>query len=152
MTLTNEHAGSDGDIFSHGFKLMKLGPLVGTRTWGGVVGIWPRHVLVDGTQTTQPEFAFWFDDVGWGIENYGTDPDIEVDNAPQDHVAGFDRQLDIAVASALARIAPASGPGRFAPRPLAPGLVAAPLSRAAAPLNAARRPRTSGRAAPARRR
>jgi tricorn protease len=110
VTLTNEHAGSDGDIFSHGFKLMKLGPLVGTRTWGGVVGIWPRHTLVDGTTTTQPEFAFWFNDVGWGIENYGTDPDIEVDNAPQDHVAGFDRQLDCAVATALARIDSAAGP------------------------------------------
>ena len=50
VALTNEHAGSDGDIFSHNFKLMGLGPLVGTRTWGGVVGIWPRHALVDGTR------------------------------------------------------------------------------------------------------
>ncbi|MGZ5714252.1 MAG: S41 family peptidase [Caldimonas sp.] len=104
VALTNEHAGSDGDIFSHTFKLMKIGPLVGTRTWGGVVGIWPRHTLVDGTQTTQPEFAFWFSDVGWGIENYGTDPDVEVDNAPQDHVAGRDRQLETAVTTALERI------------------------------------------------
>ncbi len=109
VALANEHAGSDGDIFSHGFKLMKIGPLVGTRTWGGVVGIWPRHTLVDGTQTTQPEFAFWFSDVGWGIENYGTDPDIEVDNAPQDHVAGIDRQLEAAVATALARIESQAG-------------------------------------------
>ena len=84
VALTNEHAGSDGDIFSHNFKLMGLGPLVGTRTWGGVIGIWPRHTLVDGTQTTQPEFSFWFSDVGFGVENYGTDPQIEVDNAPQD--------------------------------------------------------------------
>ncbi len=75
VALTNEHAGSDGDIFSHGFKLMQIGPLVGTRTWGGVIGIWPRHTLVDGTETTQPEFSFWFKDVGWGVENYGTDPD-----------------------------------------------------------------------------
>ena len=49
VALTNEHAGSDGDIFSHSFKLMDIGPLVGTRTWGGVIGIWPRHALVDGT-------------------------------------------------------------------------------------------------------
>ncbi len=104
VALANEHAGSDGDIFSHGFKLMKIGPLVGTRTWGGVVGIFPRHMLVDGTQTTQPEFAFWFSDVGWGVENHGTDPDIEVDNAPQDHVAGIDRQLETALATALGRI------------------------------------------------
>ena len=101
VALTNEHAGSDGDIFSHNFKLMGLGPLVGTRTWGGVVGIWPRHTLVDGTQTTQPEFSFWFNDVGFGVENYGTDPQIEVDNAPQDARAGRDRQLETALATAL---------------------------------------------------
>ncbi|MBI2923146.1 MAG: PDZ domain-containing protein [Planctomycetes bacterium] len=98
VALTNEYAGSDGDIFSHCFKLMKLGPLVGKRTWGGVVGIWPRHSLVDGCVTTQPEFSFWFHDVGYGVENYGTDPDIEVENRPQDHVAGKDPQLDRALA------------------------------------------------------
>ena len=104
VALTNEHAGSDGDIFSHSFKLMGIGPLVGTRTWGGVVGIWPRHALVDGTATTQPEFAFWFGDVGFGVENHGTDPQIEIDNAPQDAAAGRDRQLEVAVATALAEI------------------------------------------------
>ncbi len=97
VALTNEYAGSDGDIFSHGFKLMKLGPLLGKRTWGGVIGIWPRHALVDGTLTTQPEFSFWFTDVGWGIENYGTDPDIEVDNLPQDYAQNLDRQLERAI-------------------------------------------------------
>jgi tricorn protease len=94
IALTNEHAGSDGDIFSHSFKLMKLGTLVGTRTWGGVIGISPRHTLVDGSYTTQPEFSFWFKDVGWGVENYGTDPDVEVHIAPQDYAAGRDTQLD----------------------------------------------------------
>ena len=119
VCLTNEHAGSDGDIFSHCFKLMKLGPLVGTRTWGGVVGIWPRHMLVDGTQTTQPEYAFWFSDVGWAVENYGTDPDIEVDNAPQDAAAGRDRQLEAAVATALERAGKAGRSERdYGPRPL----------------------------------
>ena len=93
VALTNEYAGSDGDIFSHSFKLYGLGPLIGKRTWGGVVGIWPRHFLVDGTVTTQPEFAFWFRDVGWGVENYGTDPDIEVENRPQDYARGVDPQL-----------------------------------------------------------
>ena len=118
VTLTNEHAGSDGDIFSHGVKLMGIGPLVGTRTWGGVIGIWPRHRLVDGTETTQPEFSFWFNDVGWGVENHGTDPQIEVDNAPQDVVAGQDRQLETAVATALDLIERA-GPRKpaFGPRP-----------------------------------
>ncbi|GAC1566677.1 MAG: S41 family peptidase [Ktedonobacteraceae bacterium] len=101
VALTDEHAGSDGDIFSHAFKMMKLGPLIGKRTWGGVIGINPRHRLVDGTTTTQPEFAYWFKDVGWNVENYGTDPDIEVDITPQDYVNGVDPQLDRAIAEAL---------------------------------------------------
>jgi tricorn protease len=101
VALTNEFAGSDGDIFSHSFKLMGLGPLIGKRTWGGVVGIWPRHPLVDGTVTTQPEYSFWFHDVGWGIENYGTDPDIEIDNTPQDYARGQDVQLEKAIAIIL---------------------------------------------------
>ncbi len=101
VALTNEHAGSDGDIFCHSFKLLKLGPLVGKRTWGGVIGISPHHPLVDGTVTTQPEFSFWFEDVGWNVENYGTEPDIEVENAPQDYQAGADPQLERAVAEAL---------------------------------------------------
>ena len=101
VALTNELAGSDGDIFSHSFKLMGLGPLIGKRTWGGVIGIHPRHALVDGTVTTQPEFAFWFKDVGWNVENYGTDPDIDVDIAPQDYVNKQDPQLERAIAEAL---------------------------------------------------
>ncbi len=118
VALTNEHAGSDGDIFSHSFKLMGIGPLVGMRTWGGVIGIWPRHTLVDGTQTTQPEYSFWFNDVGWGVENYGTDPQIEVDNAPQDAVAQRDRQLEAALATALQLIESAgSGKPVFGERP-----------------------------------
>jgi tricorn protease len=104
VALTNEMAGSDGDIFSHSFKLMKLGTLIGRRTWGGVIGIWPRNWLVDGTITTQPEFSFWFTDVGWGVENYGTDPDIEIDITPQDHAAGKDPQLDAAIAHILKEI------------------------------------------------
>lgn len=101
VALTNEYAGSDGDIFSHGFKLMNLGPLLGKRTWGGVIGINPRQRLVDNTLTTQPEFSFWFEDVGWGVENYGTDPDIEVDNTPQDYIHGEDAQLERAISEAL---------------------------------------------------
>jgi len=104
VCVTNQHAGSDGDIFSHCFKLMGLGPLVGTRTWGGVIGIWPRHRLVDGTITTQPEFSFWFKDVGWGVENWGTEPDVHVDIAPQDYANGRDPQLDKAVEVALAAL------------------------------------------------
>jgi len=102
VAITDELAGSDGDIFSHNFKLLGLGPLIGKRTWGGVIGIWPRHRLVDGTVTTQPEYSFWFTDVGWNVENYGTDPTIEVDIAPHDYAAGRDPQLERAIAEALA--------------------------------------------------
>ena len=97
VALTNQFAGSDGDIFSHCFKLYGLGPLVGKRTWGGVIGINPYHRLVDGTITTQPEFSFWFKDVGWAVENYGTDPDYDVDISPQDYREGKDPQLDFAL-------------------------------------------------------
>jgi tricorn protease len=104
VALTNEQAGSDGDIFSHSFKLMNLGKLIGRRTWGGVIGIWPRNWLVDGGVTTQPEFSFWFRDVGWAVENYGTDPDIEVDITPQDYSRGVDTQLDRALEEVLKEI------------------------------------------------
>lgn len=103
--LTNEYAGSDGDMFSHCFKLMGLGPLIGKRTWGGVIGIWPRHSqLVDGGVTTQPEFSFWFHDVGWAVENYGTDPDIEVEITPQDYEAERDPQLDRGIKEVMASL------------------------------------------------
>lgn len=127
LALTNEHAGSDGDMFSHAFKMLKLGPLLGVRTWGGVIGIWPRHTLADGTVTTQPEFSFFFDDVGWQIENYGTDPDIEIENAPQDYARQRDAQLERAIDEALSLLAtqqphsplPTARP-RFASRRLKP--------------------------------
>ena len=117
VAVTNQFAGSDGDIFSHCFKLYGLGPLVGMRTWGGVIGINPRHRLVDGTETTQPEFSFWFTDAGWGVENYGTDPTHEVDVAPQDTLRGDDPQLAQAlrlVAEALEQAPPRP---EFPPRP-----------------------------------
>jgi len=80
--------------------------------------------LVDGTVTTQPEFSFFFDDVGWQVENYGTDPDIEVDNAPQDYARGADPQLDRAIQAAQDELAkrpphrprPTDRPVRVAPR------------------------------------
>lgn len=97
VAITNERCGSDGDIFTHAWKLLGLGPVVGTRTWGGVIGIQPRHASVDGTVTTQPAFAFWFPDVGWGVENYGTEPTHEVEITPQDAAAGRDPQLQEAL-------------------------------------------------------
>ncbi|MBX3177359.1 MAG: PD40 domain-containing protein [Candidatus Hydrogenedentes bacterium] len=101
VALTNDFAGSDGDIFCHCFKRMGLGPLIGSRTWGGVIGISPRTALVDGSVTTQPEFSFWFDDVEWGVENYGTDPDQEVYITPQDYKAGRDPQLEAGLEAIL---------------------------------------------------
>lgn len=105
VALTDENAGSDGDIFSHAFKMMNLGPLIGQRTWGGVVGIGPYIPLADGTMTTQPEYSFWFRDVGWGVENYGTDPTIPVEYPPQAYVAGTDPQLERGIVEALRLIA-----------------------------------------------
>ena len=101
VAVTDEWAGSDGDIFSHQFKQMKLGTLVGKRTWGGVVGINPRLALADGTLTTQPEYATYMNDVGWKVENYGTDPDVEVDVTPEDYAKGRDPQLNKAIDIAL---------------------------------------------------
>jgi len=121
VAITDERAGSDGDMFSHAFKLMKIGVLIGKRTWGGVIGIWPKSVFVDQGLTTQPEYAFWFYDVGWRVENYGTDPDIEVDYAPQDYAAGRDPQLERAVEEILKQIE--VNPPRlpdFEPRPKLP--------------------------------
>ena len=117
VALTNQFAGSDGDIFSHCFKIYKLGPLVGKRTWGGVIGINPYHRLVDGTVTTQPEYSFWFVDVGWGVENYGTDPDFEVDIAPQDTRAGRDPQLEKGLELMAEARNGATGKPQFTPRP-----------------------------------
>ena len=101
VAITNERCGSDGDIFTHAWKRLDLGPVVGTRTWGGVIGIQPRHPSVDGTVTTQPGFAFWFDDVGFGVENAGTRPTHEVEIAPHDAADGRDPQLETAIDLAL---------------------------------------------------
>jgi tricorn protease len=119
VCLTNELAGSDGDIFTHVFKLNQLGPVIGKRTWGGVVGITLRHVLVDNGVTTQPEYSFWFKDVGWGVENYGTDPTHDVDITPQDYAKGRDPQMDAALrlmTAALKKFKPLAPNMRSRPR------------------------------------
>jgi tricorn protease len=97
VSVANEYAGSDGDIVNAAFKSLELGQVVGTRTWGGVIGIDGRYSLVDGTSVTQPRYAFWFNSVGWGVENYGVDPDVEVAKPPQAWLAGTDPQLDAAL-------------------------------------------------------
>jgi tricorn protease len=105
VVLINGYCGSDGDMFAQAYKDMRsqdmvggrFGPLIGTRTWGGVTGIWPRYMLHDNGLTTQAEFAIRFDSVGFGVENEGVTPDIEVINTPDREVAGFDDQLDRAI-------------------------------------------------------
>ena len=85
VTVVDEQAGSDGDIATAAIKALGLGPVVGTRTWGGVVGIDGRYTLVDGTTVTQPRYAFWLEGYDWGVENHGVDPDIEVVRSPGRH-------------------------------------------------------------------
>ncbi|MFF3329660.1 S41 family peptidase [Streptomyces sp. NPDC002888] len=104
VAVANEFSGSDGDIVNAAIKALRLGPVVGTRTWGGVVGIDSRYRLVDGTLVTQPKYAFWLEGYEWGVENHGVDPDVEVVQTPQDWGAGRDVQLDEAVRLALAAL------------------------------------------------
>jgi tricorn protease len=140
VTVTDEFAGSDGDIVTAAIKLLGLGPVVGTRTWGGVVGIdgVPGHELVDGTHMTVPRYAFSFDEYGWGVENYGVDPDVEVLLTPDDWAAGHDPQLETAVRLVLEALEkqppkvpadPATGPSRVRP-PLPPREARAPRGTA----------------------
>jgi len=95
--VTNHYAASDGDFFSYFFKVYKLGPLIGERTWGGVRGIRGYIPLIDGGYVTRPEFSLYGLDSQWLIENRGVAPDIEVDNLPGQVLAGHDPQLEKAV-------------------------------------------------------
>ena len=104
VVLADEFAGSDGDIVTEAIKHYGIGPVVGTRTWGGVIGIDMRYELIDGTQVTQPKFAFWFSGSGWRVENYGVEPDIEVPIPPHDWAEGRDPQLETAIRTALAAL------------------------------------------------
>ena len=98
IILADEFAGSDGDIITQVSKLRGIGPVIGTRTWGGVVGIDNRFALADGTGVTQPRYATWFaGGVGWGVENYGVAPDIEVSFPPHAYAAGADPQLEYGI-------------------------------------------------------
>ena len=105
VSVADEFSGSDGDIVNAAFQALKLGPVVGVRTWGGVIGIDGRYSLVDGTGVTQPRYSMWLEGYGWGLENHGVDPDVEVVCAPQDWAAGGDPQLDEAIRIALAGLA-----------------------------------------------
>jgi tricorn protease len=97
--LINEYAGSGGDAFPWFFKREKVGPIVGTRTWGGLVGISRSIPMIDGGNVTAPEVAFWATDNGgeWIVENYGVDPDYKVEQRPDLVVQGRDPQLEKAI-------------------------------------------------------
>lgn len=95
--LINGLAGSGGDAFPHYFRQAGLGKLIGTRTWGGLVGISGNPSLIDGASIAVPTFAFYETDGTWGIEGHGVDPDIEVIDDPALMVDGGDPQLDAAI-------------------------------------------------------
>jgi tricorn protease len=98
VCLINETSASDGDIFPYMFRKAALGPLIGKRTWGGVVGITGHGPLLDGGQVFVPEDGTASSEGQWVIENHGVDPDIDVTNDPADVIAGKDAQLDRAIA------------------------------------------------------
>ena len=102
--LVNQYAGSGGDCFPYYFRLAGLGPIIGKRTWGGLVGISQDIQLVDGGRVTMPDFGMWDRDGKWTIENHGVDPDIEVENTPSDMVSGRDVQLERAIQYCLEQL------------------------------------------------
>ena len=98
VCLIDEFSASDGDLFPYRFKKAKIGPLIGKRTWGGVVGIRGSLPLLDGGFIMKPEFSpYDADGKGWIIEGHGVDPDIVVDNDPSKEFAGDDEQLNKAI-------------------------------------------------------
>jgi tricorn protease len=94
VCLINHYSASDGDVFPYFFRKYGLGPLIGTRTWGGVVGIRGYSPLVDGGYVTRPEFGTYGLEGQWIIEGHGVDPDIEIDNRDDLVVKGRDPQLE----------------------------------------------------------
>ncbi len=104
VMIIDETAGSGGDLLPWMFRKFRLGPLVGKRTWGGLVGILGFPVLMDGGQVTAPDLAI-FTDEGWVVENVGVAPDIEVEQDPAAVAAGKDPQLDRAIETVLEALA-----------------------------------------------
>jgi tricorn protease len=98
VMLINENAGSGGDLLPWMFRHFKVGTLVGERTWGGLVGILGFPTLMDGAVVTAPNLAFWTPEEGYGVENVGVPPDVEVEQTPADVIAGHDPQLEKAIA------------------------------------------------------
>jgi tricorn protease len=103
VMIIDETAGSGGDLLPWMFREYKLGPLVGKRTWGGLVGTLGFPVLMDGGLVSAPNLGFWTKD-GFGVENVGVPPDIEVEQRPADVIAGRDPQLEKAIEVVLAKL------------------------------------------------
>jgi tricorn protease len=101
VMIINEWAGSGGDAFPYCFRKAGLGPLIGKRTWGGLVGVSGNPMLIDGGFITAPNLAIWDPEGHWTVEGHGVDPDYEVENAPHEMAAGQDPQLEKAVAVVL---------------------------------------------------
>jgi tricorn protease len=102
--IIDETAGSGGDLLPWMFHKYKMGPLVGQRTWGGLVGILGFPVLMDGGTITAPNLAIWTPEDGWVVENEGVAPDIEVEQTPADVIAGRDPQLEKAIEVVMAEL------------------------------------------------
>ncbi len=113
--LINHYSASDGDIFPHYFRKYGLGPLIGTRTWGGVRGIRGYRPLIDGGYVTTPEFSIYNLKSEWTIENHGVDPDITVHETPKLVMEGKDPQIDEAVKYLLNEIK--KNPKKLPPMP-----------------------------------
>jgi tricorn protease len=103
--IINEYAGSGGDMMPWLFRAAGIGPLVGTRTWGGLVGMAGAAPLMDGGQAGAPQSGFWNPNGTWDVENFGVAPDIEVEMDPASVKAGRDPQLEKAVAVVLELLA-----------------------------------------------
>ena len=118
VMLINESAGSGGDALPYYFKLSGVGPLVGTRTWGGLVGTTGVPTTIDGGGITAPALAFFDLNHRWAIENEGVAPDIEVENDVASAVHGRDPQLERAVQEALRLLAQSPVPAPTRPAPI----------------------------------
>ena len=95
--IINEAAGSGGDLLPYMFRALEIGPLVGTRTWGGLVGIWDVPPLLDGGRITAPRGGFFDLNGEWAVENVGVAPDIEVEQTARQVIEGHDPQLEKAI-------------------------------------------------------
>lgn len=101
VMIINERAGSGGDLLPYMFNKMKLGPLVGTKTWGGLVGTWDTPLFVDGGRMVAPRGGFYDTNGEWAVEGVGISPDIAVEQTPADVINNKDPQLERAVQEAL---------------------------------------------------